>query len=394
MQIGQWFSGYRLVYVDYAFRLLGQFVVFSLLIKSLTVSQFADYAFYLLVSTYIALVVNASFDSLINLHLANDKDSDIFYGQSLKLKFVLYGIFSIIFPIILNMYFLYFLYFALIGVMSVVLEHLDIKMRFLDNYTPIKYRIYLCLPFFVVKLILALWGEIESLLLLSAFEILLYIIFALKTVHLPIFFGNELDFIKQNGKKFIKVGMGSILIFSFLQLDQFLVYKFMQKEDYAVYALVCKFFVIFNTLVGVYARYLVPKLYSDAINYRLGLFKLLLVNVFVFVAVAIGFLGYLHFWIKDNFNAIWVLLILGIASIGLIFGQVRGVYFIKKQKFMPDIYNALFGIMVLLALFFYMMPTNIVFVAVCYFFGVMASGIVSTFFYKEGWKYLKLLKGN
>ena len=59
---------------------------------------------------------------------------------------------------------------------------------------------------------------------------------------------------------------------------------------------------------------------------------------------------------------------------------------------MLDIYNALLGIIVLAGLFFLLMPKNVIFVAAFYLCATIASGIVSTIFYKDGWDYLNLLK--
>lgn len=382
--------GYRFVYVDYGLRLFGQFFIFSCLVKTVPSTQFANYAYYLMVSGYIAVVINSSLDSLINKHFA-ENNGENYYTQALKLKILLYGIFSFIAIFILNIKIVEFYPYWALGLIGILLEHLDIKMRFFDNYHAVKYRILFAPMFFIIKFILAIQGIIIEILYVSIMEAFLCFLISLRFIGLHIFLGKELLFIRDNYKQIITTTLSGVLIFSFLQLDQFLVYKFLDKELYKFYAIVYKFYGMSNALLGIYTRYIIPKLYGEQITYRFALIRISVVNISLSIISYIVFYIYIHFWLPEYIADMTTFLILLLASFGLIFGQIRGIYFVKRNDLVPDLANAIIGILALVSCFYFLRPQTTIQVALCFMIGVIISGIMTTVLYKNGRNYIRLI---
>lgn len=393
LAFGKILNSYQSVYLDYSLRLLGQFFIFSLLIKVALTEKFADYAYFLMVSSYIAVVINASLDSLINNEFAKDVViAAKFYVQTLKFKLLCYIIFSYVVITILNIKMSIFSPYWLLALVGIVLEHLDIKMRFINNYSAIKYRIFYYPLFLILKLLLAYQAQILGLLYLSILETLLIIVISLRFVKLDLFWGGEYQFLKENILKIVNMIISGLLIFSFLQLDQFLVYHFFDKATYAGYVLVYRFYAIGSALLGIYSRYIIPKVYAKNLKFTTALLRLNVINFAISCLVFLGFSSYIIIWLPHYSQYMGVIPIILIASIGLIFGQIRGIYFVQQQDLIPDVCNALIGITVFLSCFFYIAPVNVWQVSLCYLIGVISSGIMTTPIYKTGRQFLTLLK--
>lgn len=384
-------NNFKIVYIDYSLRLVTQFIVISVFVKKLTKVEFADFSFYLMLSGYITIVVNSGFDSLINRHLA-DKDKDAaeeFYFQTLKLKIIIYIISATVLTCILNTTTI--IPFLALSLISIILEHQDIKMRFQNNYKPVSWRILAFPVFFIGKMFVCFNASILGFLLVASFEVFYCILVNYKYSPKLFILGQERAFFKKFWPDFSKTISSGGLVFTFLQIDQFIIYLFLGKEIYSGYALASRFYALVNSLVGIFARYKIPQLYLGDSTYRHALFQLYGVQLFFSMGAIIGLTLYITFWVPDYLDSLYILAILLFCGVGLIFGQVKGVYFVKAKKLMPDIYNAIFGIMVFLFFYFCLNISNGIGVAVCYLIAITASGLISTFFYKTGWGYLKLL---
>lgn len=383
---------FKVVYIDYALKLVGQFTIFSFLIKEVSSEIFGDYAYNLLVFGYISSIINSSFDALINKDLTDTcLDSEEHYFNYLKLKIILYILFSIIAVTALSLSVSESLFFWALGLAGVFNEHLDLKMRFVDNYRPVFFRILIYPIFFIIKSILALNGFIIETVALSLVECLVAILINLKIREMTLFFGGEYLFIKKNYKRFLQTGFSGFLIFTFLSLDQFFTYRFLGKDIYAGYAVLYRFYNIVNAMINIYSRYLIPKLYLNKVEYKFVLTRLFLANILIFIPIYICLYLYISYWATE-YNEITIAFpIMILAGFGLIFGQVRGVYFVKLSKLVPDIYNAAIGILAFILAFIFIQPSNVLEVSICYAIGTIISGFVTTFIYRDGYNYLKKL---
>ena len=386
------FTTFKIVYLDYILKLIGQFVIFSFLIKEVSSEVFGDYAYSLLVFGYISSIINSSFDALINKDLTDKYlDSEAYYFHYLKLKIILYIFFSAVLMIALSLSVKSTIFFWALGLVGVVNEHLDLKMRFLDDYKPVFFRILIYPVFFLIKLMLALNGLIIETVVVSLFECLIAVSINLKIMKLVLGFGGEYSFIKNNYKRFLQTGFSGFLIFTFLSLDQFFTYRILGKDIYAGYAVLYRFYSIVNAMINIYSRYLIPKLYLNKVEYVFVLRRLVLANVLLFIPVSICLYLYISYWSVQYNQIITAFPILILAGFGLIFGQVRGVYFVKLNRLMPDIYNAVIGILAFVFTFMIIQPSNVLEVSICYAIGTITSGFITTFIYSDGYNYLKKL---
>lgn len=385
-------NSYQIVYIDYSVRLIGQFFIFSILVKHISKEDFADYAFYSMISTYITSVINSSLDALINNKLSSEKkDVNEYYEQSLKFKILEYFLFSCLIcwlmKILWENYYLYFI----IGFIGITIEHLDIKARFLNNYKSIIYRLPLGVLFLTLKIIFSIFGSILGILTLGIIESLMAFFITLSIIKTQIYFGGEIKFIRDNILSIIKTSIGGLLTFTFLQLDQFLSYKFLGKEIYAGYAVICRFYLPMNAIVGIYSRYLIPKIYQNKLSYKTVLKKIASNNFLVSILVCFACYIYLKFWLLDYKSNFSVIIILSISSFALIFGQIRGIYFIRNNDLMPDIFNAIIGILSFVVVFLSYHIESAENIAICYMIGAYISGMLTTLLYKNGWRYLYIL---
>ncbi len=382
---------FKVVYIDYSLRLVTQLIIVSVFVKKLSNIEFADFSFYLMLSGYIAVVINSGFDSLINRQLADhDKnEADDFYFQALKIKIALHLFLSIIFVCFMQTATL--IPFLCLSLFGIILEHQDIKMRFTNNYKPVVWRIAATPLFFIGKVLACFNANINGFLLVTILETLYCILINYYYSPKLLIFGQESQFIRKYWHDFSKTILSGGLIFTYLQIDQFFIYAFLGKEVYSVYALATRFYTLGNNLVGIFARYRIPQLYLGESTYRQTLLKLYSAQAFFSIVVVAGLCLYVVFWVPNYFNSLYILAILIFCGFGLIFGQIKGVYFIKLNQLMPDIYNAIFGMIVFSLCYFCSHIQTGIGVAVCYLIGIIASGVISTFFYKTGREYFKLL---
>lgn len=386
------FTTFKIVYLDYMLKLIGQFVIFSFLIKEVSSEVFGDYAYSLLVFGYISSIINSSFDALINKDLTDKNiDSEAYYCHYLKLKIIIYIFFSVMLIVALSLSIKDTIFFWALGFAGIVNEHLDLKMRFLDDYKPIFFRILIYPVFFLIKLIFALNGLIVETVIVSFLECLIAVFINLKIMRLVLGFGGEYFFIKNNYKRFLQTGMSGFLIFTFLSLDQFFTYRFLGKDIYAGYAVLYRFYSIVNAMINIYSRYLIPKLYLNKVDYIFVLRRLVLANILLFIPIYICLYLYVSYWAIQYNQIIIAFPILILAGFGLIFGQVRGVYFVKLNRLVPDIYNAVIGILAFIFTFMLIQPSNALEVSICYAIGTITSGFITTFIYNDGYNYLKKL---
>ena len=383
---------FKIVYLDYILKLIGQFVIFSFLIKEVSSEVFGDYAYNLLVFGYISSIINSSFDALINKDLTDKYiDSEAYYSHYLKLKIILYIFFSAVLIVALSLSVKDIIFFWALGLIGVVNEHLDLKMRFLDEYKPVFFRILIYPIFFLIKLVLSLNGLIIETVVASFLECLVAVFINLKIMKLVLAFGGEYFFIKNNYKRFLQTGFSGFFIFTFLSLDQFFTYRFLGKDIYAGYAVLYRFYSIVNAMINIYSRYLIPKLYLNKVEYIFVLRKLILANMLLFIPIYICLYLYVSYWAIQYNQIITAFPVLVLAGFGLIFGQVRGVYFVKLNRLIPDIYNAVIGILAFIFTFILIQPSNALEISICYAIGTITSGFITTFIYSDGYNYLKKL---
>lgn len=382
------------VFSDLILKVFIQFLCTSLLIKSLSRELFSDISFTILIFSYFSIIINSTFDSLINKHLPTGY-GDFFYKNSLVFKMAGYVPISIlIFIFIPNISIWIKLPILLAGVVGILVDHQDIKLRYMVEYSPYKLRLYFTMLTSPIKLVLCFYGYYICFLFVGIVELI--IVFFVNSGYVKISFRlkqYEINrFIEREWPNFSKTLLSGITIFTFFRLDQFFVYGVLGKVDYAYYTLAVRFNELINTTVGVVSRYYLPKLYSEENQYSYVLKKLTVFHISIGFILGILLYTYLVFWVPDYRESMLIYLILCFSGLPLIFGQLRGVFFIKKHLIMPDVYNAIIGIgafWIFLGSSHSIQASN---VAISYLVGFVFSGILTTFMYKDGRKFIKILR--
>ena len=92
-----YFNNYKIVYIDYGLRLAVQFLIISIFIKTLETEMFSLFLFYGVLIAFFSVIVNSSFDALINRELAkNNSDlSEAYFSKIIFIKIIFYLIISI-----------------------------------------------------------------------------------------------------------------------------------------------------------------------------------------------------------------------------------------------------------------------------------------------------------
>lgn len=380
---------YKIIYIDYAIRIVSQFLVFSMLIKRVAVESFSQYAFFTIIGAYIGAVINAGLDSLINKDLAQDGKN---YVNFLWVKIVLACVFASGLLTYLKIDIQAFAVYFLLAVSALLLEHIDLKMRFLNQYIVVAWRLGLMPLFLLAKIIFAYYGMVFAVIACSALEGLLYAVLTIKHIGLGASNTHVSKFFQDFYLKIAQTTLAGFLIFTFLQLDQFLAYHFLSVSLYAAYVVMVRFYGLNNALIGIYTRAVLPKLYLGEVSYVSVLKRLILGYVLTSVICIFGFWIYTNFWLDNHQDLLGAFIALMMSGIALLFGQVRNVFFVKKDNLLADSVNALIGILVFVICFFIQEAHTVLSLVLCYVIGAFVSGVLSTLLYRDGLHYLMYLK--
>ena len=242
-----YFNNYKIVYIDYGLRLAVQFLIISIFIKTLETEMFSLFLFYGVLIAFFSVIVNSSFDALINRELAkNNSDlSEAYFSKIIFIKIIFYLIISITSIIFIEFNKLLIL-FIVCGFFGVILEHQDVKLRFINNYTQYVGRIILSILLIPLKIFLSYKGELYYLLVVSIVQVIGFVFLSQTQEKIYIEYKNISNFILLNYLDFRKTIASGSLIFLFLFIDQVYVYYYIGKDSYVVYALTYKFYNIAN----------------------------------------------------------------------------------------------------------------------------------------------------
>lgn len=375
----------RDVYLCYFSQILLSFFVMTALADSLAVGDFADYSFALVSTGCAAIIVNSVFDGILN----RDISEGVFesYFGVLIIKILMYLFFSVAYILFVDVSGCIVFFALALSFLSVLVEHLDLYIRSKQIYSVFRLRFFVSVAFFPWKLFYASQGSLAIVLSFSVAEML---IFSFVDFVIAKFSVRQwgVKFSAINASEVLKAMLGGGAIFIFLRIDQFFVYLFIGREPFAVYSLAVRFNELANGLSGIISRHYIPRLYSGEISFRSVLLAIwggnMIFSVFVFSCSVFYFL----FIVPDFYEAIEVLPYLLISGFFLSFGQVRGVLFIKKRDFYPDILNAMLGIFLFLILAFSLEQKSISYVALLWGGGCFFSGVLMTIAYKSGREFL------
>lgn len=375
----------KFVYIDLIIRLFLNFYIFTLITLKLSSNIFSMYASAVLFSSLIVQIINGSTEVVINKNLANNYN---FYNYLLYKFFLALILFTPIFLITkINIYL--FIVFA-ISIISLISEHLELGLRFNYNYRIYIYKVIIQFISFLLKYGFVINGEIVIVLLMSMGEA--FIVLAIVFLFSKKYFYGDNDrfkyFISKEKIVLLKYTASSFLIFLFFKLDQIYVYYKLNSHFFSSYFIASRFNEITNSIVAVWARYSIPKLFKedDIKIFRQIIYRNIIAHIFISILVFIVVLGYVFILNPQYSSIIFIYMILSMSGLFLIFGQIRGIYFVKNNYILPDIFNAIIGILVfILSLWlfsfifkgFYVIPF-------AYFLGFMFSGFLTTFLYKLG----------
>ena len=127
-------------------------------------------------------------------------------------------------------------------------------------------------------------------------------------------------------------------------------------------------------------------------SYSKGFINLLKSYTLFSLGGLFSLLLYVKFWAVGYEESVLTYFILAFAGIALIFGQVRGVFFVKRNDLSPDIINALLGISVLIILILIYGGKSIYKIAFSFVIAAWISGIFSTILYRNGSYFLNEFK--
>jgi O-antigen/teichoic acid export membrane protein len=356
--------------------------------------DFGLYSFSIVLTSLIVVIINSSTDSLINNDLASG-------GKDYK-NFLYYKLLLILVSISFLVAFFYDNVYVVIMAASifpvVISEHFEIKLRFNNDYDNFIYKFYLQILFFLIKIFILFNYNILSVIVFSVVESFFYLIVNCFYIGKYNLLGGSrgfLIFIFDEKSKIGKFTLGSFLIFTFFKVDQIYSYMFFGSGLYASYAMACKFNEIHNNLVGIWTRYTTPEAFksTSAMLMREILLKNIAAHVFFFILVMFAMIFFTTHINNEYKDSVFLYFILAFGGLFLLFGQIRGIYFVKRGKVFADVINALVGIFsFFISLFFLKMCYNInVAISFAYVISFFISGLLITAVYKTGRIFLKEL---
>jgi len=375
----------RIVYIDLFLRLLLGFYLFAIITINVATQDFSTYAFSVLISSLVVQVVNGSTEILVNNDLKNNKNYFNFFIYKIILTNLL------LFPVLFFVeYSVYLIAYFFISIIMVVNEHFELNLRYNYDYNIYNFKIILQLVFFVFKYFFAKKGEVFGVILCSLLESIFILVFSF--FYCKKYFGGSNDsirkFIVNEKAMLIKYVTSSFLIFLFFKLDQIYIYFKVNSHIFSSYFIASRFNEILNSMVAIWVRYSIPNLFlqDDIGGFRKAIYVNMLIHIVFSILILFPIFVYVVYLKPIYSSIIYIYIILSISGLFLVFGQIRGIYFVKNKSFSPDIINAMLGILTFLVsvwllekLFkgFYVIPIS-------YLMGFMVSGFLTTFFYRIG----------
>lgn len=382
----------KFVYIDLAIRLVLNFYIFTLITVKVNSNIFSLYAFAILSSSLIVQVINGSTEVAINKNLLKNTNFLNYFLYKIFLALILFT--PIFFITKFNIYTLIVFISSLIGLVS---EHLELKLRYNYDYRIYFYKIVIQFFSFLFKYKFIIGGGVILVLLISMIEafIVSSLVFLFSKKY---FYGNNDNlkyFLMKEKSVLLKYTASSFLIFLFFKLDQIYVYFKLNSHIFSTYFIASRFNEILNTMVAVWVRYSIPKLFKeDNIEvFRKVIFKNIIAHILISILIFFVVLFYIIFLNPQYSAVVYIYIILSVSGLFLVFGQVRGIYFVKNDYIIPDIINAIIGILVfILSLWLFDFLFNSFYVIpLAYFFGFMFSGFLTTFLYKLGRDFISKL---
>ncbi|WBM41594.1 hypothetical protein M2J84_16130 [Comamonas aquatica] len=307
----------------------------------------------------------------------------------MSLKIILFLSSSVVIFYISKLNFTYFLLVFLGSFFSLFYEHQEIFIRFKKRYKSYSGKIVILCCSSPIKIGACFYGRIDLYLFVSLVEVFFAIL--VNSYYVRLVIDISLNWIVQNSISLTKTFSSGFLIFTFFRLDQFFVFAMIGSKEYSIYAVATRFNEVLNSFVGLYSRLLIPKIYSKEDGYREGILKISIFHILLAIASYPFVYAYIKFWIPSYYQSFGIYALLSISGLALIFGQIRGIYFVKRSKLMPDIYNAIFGMSSFVLVLFFIGVIDSFNIAIAYLVGFLVSGFITTFIYRTGIDFWKLL---
>jgi hypothetical protein len=371
--------------MDLAIRLVLNFYIFTLITVKVNSNIFSLYAFAILSSSLIVQVINGSTEIAINKNLLKNTNFLNYFLYKIFLALILFT--PIFFITKFSIYTLIVCVSSLIGLVG---EHLELKLRYNYDYEIYFYKILIQFFCFLFKYKFIIDGGVILVLLISMIEV--FIVSSLGFLFLKkYFYGNNDNlkyFLIREKSALLKYTASGFLIFLFFKLDQIYVYFKLNSHVFSTYFIASRFNEILNTMVAVWARYSIPKLFKeDNIEvFRKVILKNIIAHILISILIFFVVLFYTIFLNPQYSAIVYIYTILSVSGLFLVFGQVRGIYFVKNDYIIPDILNAIIGILVFISSLwlFELLFNSFYVIPLAYLFGFMFSGFLTTFLYKLG----------
>lgn len=378
----------RHVYTSSVIQFCSQILLLFTLIRSTSHTEFADYSYAALIPGISAVIANACFDSLLNRELGRTEGNSGFYNLSIIIKPALY------IATALPAWFFFapnnpFWLFVPIALASILIEHDDVLFRFHSEYSVFRARAIINAITTPLKIALTFSAHLQYLILCMLIEQITIISInhaVKKRKHLV---PNLTDWGMVSTKDLAKSFMGGAGIFIFFRIDQLLLYQIADKQLFSYYSAAARINDMHNSFTSIFARHITPQIYSNQLNYRSGLAKLWTANTIGIIITLLGSAGIFLTVARNYLPTLVVLIPLLLSSYFLIFGQIRGIYFVKRGRLVADTINALIGIGIILAFTHWStFPLDLRF-SLSYLVAFAATGMGTTIIYTTGRDFLK-----
>ena len=384
--------GIRSVIAEYLIRIGAQLAITSQLLRLDSKILFADLNFAFTLNAYIIILVASTFNSIINVELSKDNlTAGRFYGTTLKVKVAMHVALGLLLPTLLDLPLVWIVTLAVTGFISTLVEHQDVALRFHEIYSPFFPRCIVAIFFATLKCIAISHVAIEIFLICSLFEITTILLVNKKHVPIDHADGSVLQFLKDNRSLLLRSFCSNSLIFTFFRLDQFFVYTQMGRAEYAVYAFGSRINEALNGVTGILSRRQIPQILQNKAKYSQTLIELSTAHLVGAVALYCLSDIYIKTLAPSYKSSLSIFAILSASGIFLIFGQLRGTYFVSKGHIIADAVNAVIGIVILMGGLQLIEDPQAIQIAIFYGIAFFTSGVASSFLYRIGRRYFYLL---
>jgi len=379
-------------YADSIIKLAYGIASISLLTWSLSKAELAIYLFSSASVGYLALLTNASMDTLLHQRLGRVQKSQYFIRFSIYWKAIIYTLGSTIL-ISMNIKNSVLILILMLSGLTIIIDQRELEYRFSNIYSYFSKKIRITALFFLPKAALCYIGLIKEALVLAVFEAIAILLLT-RITNTP-----KAKLSRHKFSRLLRSCISTItttttsggLIFLLLKIDLLFGYRYLDTSAYASYAFAARVSEIGNYLTNIVAKYNIPKLFTSSQTISKTTLILLATHTASSIALILAAYIYINEITPQYKTALETIPFLLFSGYFLITGQVRGTYFAKKGIFKIDIIYASIGIISFFLTIILFPKGSTWGLTISYLLAILTSGLLSSIFSKNGRDYLRNL---